>query len=91
MKQTTVPQRPVITEEEAIEREFSPELLPRSSIPYDSSVQIVNQTDDIAQLQKEREMVKHRELEALSCKLMEKKHISTGSHHSNRVFENDVE
>ena len=91
MKQTTVPQRPVITEEDAIEREFSPELLPRSSIPCDSSVQIVNQTDDIAQLQKEREMVKHRELEALSCKLMEKKHISTGGHHSNRVFENDVE
>lgn len=36
-------------------------------------------------------MVKHRELEALSCKLMEKKHISTGGHHSTRVFENDVE
>lgn len=75
-----------------MEREFSPEAIPRSSISAETSVNVVSPQDDLHQLLQEREMVRHRELEALSCKLMEKKHIPGElTHMSTQVFENDVE
>lgn len=75
-----------------MEREFSPEAIPRSSISAEIAVKIVTPKDDLQQLLQEREMVRHRELEALSCKLMERKHIPGElTHMSTQVFENDVE
>lgn len=87
-----LPQRRVFTEEDALEREFSPDLVNRAQLKTDTAIAIVNATDDLQQLQQEREMVLHREMEALSCLLMEKKQVAPRSgYHSSMAFDYDVE
>ena len=75
-----------------MEREFSPDLVNRGTLSTDIPIAIVNANEDYQQLQQEREMVRHRELEALSCMLMEKKQITPRSgYHSGMVFDHEVE
>lgn len=71
-----------------MEGEFSPEPIVRSTIP-DRNILIVDPEIDTKQLAVEREMVRHRELEALSCQLTKGRHEMIGSEHvQNILFDN---
>lgn len=61
-----------IPESEAVEREFSPEPVARSAIAV-KNLLVLDPESDRKQLKEEREMVRHRELEALSCRLIKER------------------
>lgn len=67
-----------ILESEAVEREFSPEPIARSAIAV-KSLLVLDPESDRKQLKEEREMVRHRELEALSCRLIKERQGARGS------------
>lgn len=67
-----------ILESEAVEREFSPEPIARSAIAV-KSLLVLDPESDRKQLKEEREMVRHRELEALSCRLIKERQGALGS------------
>ena len=76
------------TESDAVEREFSPEPIARSAIPG-PNVRVLDPELDRKQLKAEREMVRHRELEALSCRLIKERHTALKWEHAQNVrFDN---
>lgn len=71
-----------------MEREFSPEPVARSAI-LGKNVRVLDPELDRKQLKEEREMVRHRELEALSCRLIKERQLSLGAEHAQNVrFDN---
>ena len=84
-------QRRIITEDEAVEREFSPEAIAPSAVVSETVITVMTDQDDLNQLAKEREMVHHRELEILTYKLMDKKHHKNSNSYRGRIFDQEVE
>ena len=82
----------MFTEEDAVEGRFSPEPIARGDLPVTNEVLVVEAEDDVKQLQREREMVRHREMEALTCKLMNEKHgVSSIEHVTPMSYDNEME
>ena len=61
-----------------MEREFSPEPIARSAIAV-KSLLVLDPESDRKQLKEEREMVRHRELEELSCRLIKERQGALGA------------
>lgn len=75
-----------------MEGRFSPEPIARGDLPVTNEVLVVEAEDDVKQLQREREMVRHREMEALTCKLMNEKHgVSSIEHVTPMSYDNEME
>lgn len=80
------------SEQDAVEGEFSPEPIARSALPAQNAALVVEAEDDAKQLATERAMVRHRELEALTCKLMNERRSGGTTEHVMPVsFDNEVE